>query len=231
MHTKLAAAILATCAASPVFAAGHSETELSSTDLYGFGYVGVTSLQDPTFSGSIGGTNQSVETFFDDTGTNIAIGVGRAFPEWGNGVRGEVSLSYSSSDINNTNFSGNGPDQEDASGDVSTTRLLASVYKDFDTGTVFTPYIGGGLGLSSTDLDISYGPGVTLDDRDQNISAEIVLGGSFALSDQLALTTDVRFTRDFDVTTDRLSPAGDLTGVVSEDIDNTSFNIGLRFAF
>lgn len=211
---------------TPVFADGHT-----SSELYGFGFLGVTSLQDPTFSGTIGGNAQNVETFFDDTGANIGIGLGRAFPQLGEGVRGEVSLSYSNQDINNTNFSGNGPTQENASGDVSSTRLLASLYKDFDNGSIFTPYVGAGLGVSSTEFDIAYGPGVTLNDSDQNLSAEIAVGGSFALSDQLALTTDIRLTRDFSVESRRLDPAGALTGTVSDDIDNVSFNVGLRFGF
>lgn len=226
---KQIAIVLTTLAVTPAFADGHASPDV--TDLYGFGYLGVTSLQDPTFTGTIGGAPQSVETFFDDTGTNIGIGIGRAFPQIGDGVRGEISLSYSNSDINNTNFSGNGPAQEDANGDISSTRILASIYKDFETDTIFTPYVGAGLGFSNTEFDITYAPGVTLSDSDQNLSAELAVGGSFTLTDTLALTTDIRYTRDFSVESRRLNPAGALTGTVSDDIENVSFNVGLRFAF
>jgi len=226
MTLKVLSIALATLTATSALAEGHT-----STELYGFGYLGVSSLQDPTFAGNVGGAPQTVQTFFDSTGSSFGIGIGRALPQIGEGVRGEVELSYSSSDIENTNFSGNGPDQEPANGSVDTTRLFATLYKDFDTSGPITPYVGAGLGYSSTDLGISYGPGVTLNDTDRHVSAQIVLGGSYDLSDQLALTTDVRFTRDFDVTSRRLSPAGDVTGVLSQDIDTTSLNIGLRFSF
>lgn len=226
MSMKAFAVALATLTATSAMADGHT-----GADLYGFGYLGASSLNDPTFSGTVGGAPQTVETFFDDTGTSFGVGIGRALPNFGAGVRGEIELSYSTADIENTNFSGNGPDQEPASGSVDTTRLFASLYKDFDTGSAITPYIGAGLGIASSDLNIAYGPGVTLNDTDRNVTAQIVLGGSYDLTDQLALTTDLRFTRDFGVTSARLNPAGNLTGVVSDDIDTTSLNVGLRFSF
>ena len=232
MSFKSLAVILTALTATSAMADGHASTELhNSTDLYGFGFLGTTQLQDPTFSGTVGGARQTVDTFFDNSGTNIGIGIGRALPSLGSGIRGEVELSYSNSDIDNTNFSGNGPARENANGDVSTTRILASLYKDFDTGTVFTPYVGAGLGVSVTDVDITYGPGVSLNDVDQNLSAQIVLGGAYSLTDQLAITSDVRLTRDFGVSSRRFDPAGALTGTVSDDIDTASFNLGIRFAF
>lgn len=230
MANKFLAIILATLAASPALSDGHAAAE-SDTGLYGFTFLGATSLQDPTFSGSIAGAPQDVETFFEDSSINFGIGIGRSLPTLGEGFRGELELSYSDSDIDNTNFSGNALPQEDANGGISTTRFLASIYRDFSNESAFTPYIGGGLGVAFTDLDISYGPGVTLNESDENLSAQIVLGGSYELTDQLALTTDLRFTRDFDVESSRLSPTGDLTGTVSDDIDNVSLNLGLRFAF
>ena len=123
---------LVTLIASPVFADGHSDVEThdSNTEYYGFAFIGAAENQDPTFSGTIGGSPETVETFFDDPALNIGFGIGRALPALGEGFRGEVELSYTDADIDNTNFSGNGPAQENANGGISTTRVLASVYRD-----------------------------------------------------------------------------------------------------
>lgn len=200
-------------------------------ETYGFAFGGFATVQDPTFSGIVGGSPETVETFFDNEGYSLGFGVGASLSQWAPGLRGEIELSYTSGDINNTNFSGNGPAQEAANGSIDTTRLLATVYKDFENGSAFTPYIGAGLGLASSDLGISYGPGVTLNDTDRGLAAQLVIGGSYKVNERFDLTGDVRFIRDFDVESQRLSPLGALTGTVSSDVDTVAVNFGIRYKF
>ena len=52
----------------------------------------------------------------------------------------------------------NGPGAESiiSGSDVTGFNFFANVFLDYDTGTRFTPYVGGGLGLARTDFDIAY---------------------------------------------------------------------------
>ncbi|SLN35947.1 outer membrane protein [Pseudooctadecabacter jejudonensis] len=215
----------ATLFATSAMAEGHS-----STALYGFAFGGFAVSQEPTFEGVVGGNPANVQTFFDD-GHSIGFGVGRGLPQLGDGVRGEIELSYSETNIDNTDFSGNGPGQEPANGGLNTTRLFANLYKDFPTAGPVTPYLGGGLGIASTDFDISYGPGVTLADTDEGLTAQIIAGGAYAVSDTMDVFADVRFIRDFDIESARRAPDGTITGSVGDDVDTVTVNFGVRFAF
>lgn len=221
-----ALAIAAATVAAPAF----------SQDLYGHVFGGYSGLQDPNFTGIVTppGGQQSVDTRFDG-GYSVGAAFGKALPSLNFGqfrVRGEVELSYNTGDVDQVFFSGNGPAAEiNTSGDISTTRVFGNLIADLPTGGKFTPYAGFGLGLASTDTNIVYGPGVRLDDRSENISAQLILGTSYALTDTLSLTGDVRYIRDFGVDVARFSPAGGLTGVVSDDVSSVNVNIGLRFGF
>ena len=208
-------------------------TTASAQDFYGQAFGGFATLQDPSFSGAIGGNPNSVEVESDD-GFNFGIAVGRELTDFGNGLslRGEVELSYSDNDATEAFFSGNGPAAEvNLDGGIATTRLFGNLIVDYDTQTAFTPYAGVGVGFSRSELDVVYGPGVALDDTSDNTSAQLILGTAYALSDTLSLTGDVRYIRDYDVTTDRIAPNGALTGVISDDVDTVSVNVGLSFAF
>lgn len=224
---KLIPIALAVITATPVLADGHT----AETGLYGFAFGGLVVPFDTTLSGTINGGSEDVDTDFDDTGFTLGLGVGTALPGIGEGIRGELELSYSDTDVDSVDFSGNGPGREVTSGDITTTRVFASLYKDFDTIGSFTPYAGAGVGVAFTDFDVQYGPGVELDDNDESFSVQIVAGGAFALTDRLDLTTDVRYIRDFDVESERFAPTGASTGSVSDDFESVNVNVGLRFSF
>lgn len=209
---------------------------VSAQDFYGHVFGGATFLQDPNFEGIVTppGGPQSVDNDFD-TGYNFGVAVGRSLPSLNFGqfkVRGEVELSYSSSDVDRIFFSGNGPAEEvNVDGDLSTTRLFGNLIADLPSSGTFTPYAGFGLGVASTDVDLVYGPGVRLNGSDEGLAAQLILGGSYALNDNLSLTGDVRYLRDFSVAVPRFNPAGGLTGTLSEDVSSVNLNIGLRFGF
>ncbi|MDX8350397.1 outer membrane beta-barrel protein [Cognatiyoonia sp. IB215446] len=201
-------------------------------DFYGSVFGGIANLQDTEFDGRIGGNTQSVDVE-SDTGFGAGIALGRTLANLGAAsLRAEVELSYSEADADEVAFSGNGPAAEiNVDGSIQTTRLFANLIADFETGTDFKPYVGAGLGAARSDINVSYGPGVALSDESDSTSAQLILGSAYALSDTTRLFGDVRFIRDFDVEVDRLSPTGTLTGVVSDDIDTVSLNVGLSFAF
>ncbi|WP_160175190.1 outer membrane protein [Ruegeria halocynthiae] len=207
----------------------------SLTDgIYLQGFAGYSQLQDSDFSGTVNGSNQSVDTDFDG-GYGLGIAVGTEIPQWSNdviGTRIELELSYRDNDVDGVNFSGNGPGAEgNVSGDVKQTSLFANVLVDFKQTGAFTPYVGLGLGATYSDLDFSYGPGVELDDTDTTFAAQIIAGVAYDVNENVALTLDTRYARAFDVSSDRLAPNGASTGSVEDDIDAFSVNFGLRYGF
>lgn len=207
-------------------------------DFYGSVFGGYSDLNNPTFSGEITppGGQQSIGSDFG-SGFSFGVAVGtdiEALSRSGLGVRGELELSYSDSNVDGLSFSGNGPAAENnVDGDIRTTRVFANIIADVETSSRFTPYFGAGLGLARSDIGLSYGPApgaVRLDDSSTNFSAQLIAGTSYALNDQVSLFGDARYIRDFGVSTDRFSPAG-LTGNVEDDISTVNVNFGLRFKF
>lgn len=227
MRIALFAATLATVA-SPALA----------QDFYGSVFGGYSSLNNPTFSGDVTppGGPQTVGTDFG-SGFSFGIAVGTSFAALsrpGLGVRGELELSYTDSDVDNIAFSGNGPASENnVAGGIDTTRLFANIIADVETASKLTPYFGLGLGISRSDLGLSYGgfPGaVRVEDSSTNFSAQLIAGASYAINDDVSLFGDARYIRDFNVDSDRFSPAG-LTGNIEDDIDTVNVNFGVRFKF
>ncbi len=202
-----------------------------ANDWYVQGFLGYSSPEDANHSGTIGGGTQSVQSDLDSD-INYGLSVGRNITSFGNGLslRGEVELSYRSNDVTSVDFSGNGAGAEaNPGGDISATYLLANLIVDVETNTKFTPYFGGGVGVGFFDQDISYGSGVTIRGDDEVFTAQLIAGTSYEINDQVSLFGDVRYTRGFDVTGTRTSPGG--TATVSDDLSNTSVNVGVRFTF
>ena len=207
----------------------------SLTDgLYIQGTIGYSQLQDSDFSGTIGGSSQSVDTDFDD-GFGLGIAVGKEIPQWSSetiGTRLELELSYRDNDVDGVNFSGNGPASEgNVSGDVTQTSLFANVLFDFKQNGPWTPYAGLGIGATYSDVDFAYGPGVSLDDSDTNFAAQLIAGVAYDITSTTAFTVDARYARAFDVSSDRLAPSGASTGTVEDDLDTFNVNFGLRYSF
>ena len=198
------------------------------------GFAGFSQLQDTTLSGTIGGSPQSVTGDFDD-GYGLGVAIGREIPQWSNdriGTRIELELSYRNNDVDGLNFSGNGPGAEaNVSGDITSTSLFANVLFDFKQQGAWTPYAGFGLGATRSDLDLVYGPGVTINGDDANFAAQAIAGVAYALNDRTELTFDARYARAFDVSSPRFSGGGALTGTVEDDLDSFNLNIGVRFKF
>lgn len=198
------------------------------------GFVGYSQLQDTDFSGTIGGSSQTVDTDFDG-GYGLGIAFGKEIPQWSNdsiGTRIELELSYRDNDVDGVNFSGNGPAAEaNVSGDITQTSLFANILFDFKQSGPLTPYAGFGLGATYSDIDFAYGPGVELDDSDTSFAAQLIAGVAYDINANTAFTVDARYSRAFDVSSERLAPNGALTGTVEDDLDTFSVNFGLRYSF
>lgn len=225
-------ALLGVSMGSAVLADGHAAN--GNSGLYGFVFGGTSLNADLNYSGLIGGNTNSVDNDFDN-GFQFGIGLGKTIDAWSTdtiGVRGEVELSYSDNDADSIFFSGNGPAGEvNVAGGVRTSAIFANVLVDFKNDTSLTPFVGGGVGFGRVEQDLFYGPGVTISESDTVLAAQLIAGVSYAASDSITLTADVRHREFFDITSARLNPAGASTGTVSGDYGNTSLNVGVRFSF
>jgi opacity protein-like surface antigen len=212
--------------------AGLAAAPVAAQETYGQIFGGYSNLSDADFSGTIGGSRQNVATDFDG-GYNLGVSVGRTLPGWsGNGfsLRGEIELSYSDNDVDSVDFSGNGPgDEANPGGDITSTRLFANLIADFENQSKFTPYAGLGLGVDFVDQDIVYGNNVTIRGSDEAFAAQLILGASYEISDQVSLFTDARYVRSFSVGATRTSPGGRAS--VSDDISRVNVNFGVRYRF
>ena len=70
------------------------------------------------------------------------------------GLALETEFAYRHNGLDHDTFHG---DATDLDGSLDTYTLLANVYYRLNTGTAFTPYIGGGVGISMLDLDMKRG--------------------------------------------------------------------------
>ncbi len=150
-----------------------------------YGSVGAGVLVPEKMEGSVGATNGR---FKFDTGYAIQTALGYNF---GNGVRTELELGFNDTGLKNystaTTTTGIG------GGDVDQLSLHAAGYYDFAMGG-FSPYLGGGLGLTRTDIDpASAGPAVIPGDRNTDFSMFGEAGVSIPVTQNLAIVPGVRY--------------------------------------
>ena len=153
-----------------------------------------------------------------EMGYTLGLAVGTEIFE---NLRGEVELSVIQSHPDS--FFGSPSSDEITSTGIN---LLGNLWYDIDTGTGFTPYVGGGLGVGYTEL--------TSDSSDDNINAtglvyQLGAGVTVAMTDSLALDLGYRYKvmPDAAVDGDFVSPGYDIT------LDATSHVVqaGLTYKF
>ncbi len=194
------------------------------------------------------GTSVGWSTEFD-TGYAISGAFGAAMPS---GWRGEVELTYTSTDVDThkgVTAGGASIDAADAAvlitgspplgatvadvvadgrGSLEATYLMANAYYDFGAGAwSLTPYLGGGLGFAFADVDFSPSGVSIVDDDDTVFAYQLIGGAAFAATEQMDIFGQARYRASEDLSTQvSLFPA-------SLDVENESFTLeaGLRFSF
>lgn len=118
------------------------------------------------------------------------------------------------------------------SGDISVLTFMGNVYYDFDLGSGWKPYVGGGLGVASISLASKSASGITLADDKDAVFAYQAGGGvgyEFATSEDHAITVslDWRYFRTADPTF-----KGSVTGAAFDtEIGGHEISLGLRYGF
>lgn len=128
--------------------------------------------------------------------------------------RVEGELSYRSNDVDTVDG------EPEPGSSISTIALMVNALYDFDTGSVFTPYIGGGLGVGFSEFDATIVTGDTT-----GLAGQFIVGGSYAISGTLDLTVDYRlFTMG--------EPEYELgVDTVTVEYWNSTISLGLRTRF
>jgi outer membrane protein OmpA-like peptidoglycan-associated protein len=176
-----------------------------------FGAGGGLNLND---SGDLrdGGTTRDLDT---DLGF---VGLGSAGYAFGNGFRAEVEGGYRRNAVDN--WGGAGLD-----GHLDAWHAMVNALYDFQTGSAFTPYMGAGVGAAFVTVDAeNRRAGVRLDDSDVGLAYQAIVGMSYDMVDNLAVTADYRFFHALDI------DGGDADRV-SDTYMNHAFVLGLRYAF
>jgi opacity protein-like surface antigen len=123
-----------------------------------------------------------------DMGWTLGVAVGAHVFD---NIRGELELAHTNRDVNGA--SEGGP-TVDVDGSVSTTTLMGNLWLDLDTGSGFTPYIGGGIGAGYVTAESPGTLGVDpLDVDGFGLAYQVGAGVKFDVADNLALDLGYRF--------------------------------------
>jgi opacity protein-like surface antigen len=148
-------------------------------------YLGVkggwTFPEDTDFN--VGGTNISNGY---DTGYTISGVIGTELSRSSSGrLRGDLEFGYSEADVSGGS----------AFGRKETTFGMASLYYDFETGSVFRPFIGAGGGIADVDFHKYGTPGLgrLINDNDTAYAYHLTGGVGMQLSPTLDLEVSYRY--------------------------------------
>ncbi|MBX9925168.1 MAG: outer membrane beta-barrel protein [Hyphomicrobiaceae bacterium] len=111
------------------------------------------------------------------------------------GLRGEIEIGYSQADVESHNVGGAKFTGGNAFGRTALTYGLASLYYDFNTGTIVRPFIGAGGGIA----DVSFenhgvtGIGTLLDSSDTAYAYHITAGANVEITKSLNFELAYRY--------------------------------------
>jgi len=155
--------------------------------------LGAAFTQDATNAGSASAI--SIESEFD-TGVFVS---GAAGYRWAQGVAVEGEILYSKADIdklrlNNAGGTGASLASIRFDGDVSTVGFMVNGAYNHDTGTQWTPFIKGGVGVAKISVnDITANGTLIADDDDTVFAYQIGAGVDFAVNDQFGIGLAYRY--------------------------------------
>ena len=112
-------------------------------------------------------------------------------------VRVEGSLSYRESDIGTVSFPTVGV-SGDADDDISVLTLFANVYYDFELDFPVQPYVGGGIGFATIEIDSINTGGLQLDGDDTVFAFNLQAGASYSVAENVELFAGYRYIQSED---------------------------------
>ena len=157
---------------------------VAAEGIYLNGNLGAVWLNDSDLSQS-DGTKGSAEY---DTGFGITGALGYDFGL----VRIEGEVGYRKNDYDRVSASGQ--NKVNSSGEVTNWDFMANAYIDIETGTQFTPYIGGGIGASFLDTSAVTAGGIEFESDDDTVFAyQGIAGLSYSFAEVWMVQVEYRF--------------------------------------
>jgi outer membrane protein OmpA-like peptidoglycan-associated protein len=146
------------------------------------------------------------------------LGLIRGGYDYGNGWRTELELGYRDNEVDSVN-GGSG------SGDIQTIDAMINVLYEFETGTMFRPYLGVGLGGADVNFDsVSPIQGSRVDEGDIVFAYQAIGGLGYNITPEIQIFGEARFlgTDEPDYVTD---------SGVSVEADNWNYSalVGLTY--
>jgi len=106
--------------------------------------------------------------------------------------------------------------------------LMLNLYYDFDTGTKFNPYFGGGIGLARVEGKVKE-DGESYSKKANNLAWQLGAGVAYALTDNVSIDAGYRYTDMGDVEKTISGPGGYIKAKF--DVSAHEFLLGLRYKF
>jgi opacity protein-like surface antigen len=177
-----------------------------------------------------GVSTQSTFNLSVPLGSGYIVG-GAVGTHLGDNLRIEGELSYVSHSATGTIFaSGNGAGT--VTGNTGTAYLLGNLWADLDTGSGFTPYVGGGLGLAAIMPNMTIDSGGTYTTTAFAPAAQLGAGVKFNVGDNMSVDFGYRAKYVFNAT---IVGGGTLPNIASTITGasylDQSVQIGLNFGF
>jgi outer membrane protein OmpA-like peptidoglycan-associated protein len=198
--------------------------------------VSLSALRNP----AIGSGVSTSGTLSFDTGF---VGVLNAGYGYGNGLRGEIELSYRTNDVDNITGIGSVAGWRN-SGTAETYAVMLNGYYDFDLGpgAFVYPYIGVGIGWAWSSLDqvktvspASPQTQTNIAGSADNFAYQAIIGAAFPIASVpgLSITAEGRYfaTLDMEQSATVYRPAGFSRGNADVENGNFSLLLGVRYAF
>ena len=197
---------------------------------------------------SFGGQTHYQNTFANekhkDDVWGLRLATGAATPVKYGQIRGELEFGWNddAKDSNNFAFKIKDTYNHKLATELSVYSAMVNVYYDIDTGTKFTPYVGGGIGyahLKNKTKVTGSTPAGALDlgnsDSENNFVWNLGAGVSYALNNNLSIDAGYRYTDYGDI---KESVSQSVVGLGAPinvngkyDVTSHEFLIGARYSF
>lgn len=175
--SSAAAALLATAAQA-------DETFPVYVSLFG----GASFLNDVDFLGS---TGTPLPLYINHNNMGYVLG-GAVGVDVSKSLRAELEVSHSDWGINSLDNTGNNTSPP-TTGDYSSTFLMGNLWYDFHSNSVFTPYIGGGIGVAFPHQNLNVKTDTSSSDTPSAFAFQIGVGAKMQLSGNIDLDIGYRF--------------------------------------
>ena len=132
-----------------------------------------------------------------DEGWGVKLAYGLSTPVKYGKLRGEVEFGWNddTDDSGVSAFKVKTPVDLKYNVETSVYSVMFNLYYDIDTGTKFTPYVGGGIGYAHVKSKTSLPEiGISKNSSDNNLAWQIGAGVSYALNDNISFDAGYRYT-------------------------------------